>query len=554
MRKLLSLLLSAAIASAILIPLKGTNVNAATSSFSGVCHVQDYGDTQGRWDASSGTLTLGTRGQSKRVEQVTINFNNNTGYEGGIEYRVHVQNIGWMQWVKGGQAAGTRGQALRLEGIEIRLTGEIANHYSISYAVHIQDYGDAQGFVRDGALAGTTGESKRLEEVRVKLVPLDTSSSIGVSYRVQRQDYGWEAAWAANGQSSGTTGQSKRLEAIEIHLTGAKYSGGITYRTHVQNIGWESSWANNGELAGTVGQSLRLEAIQIKLTGEIANHYDVYYRVHTQNLGWLDWAKNGDMAGTAGKSYRLEAIQIKLVAKNAPAPGPTALSFVDQAATQRCLNAYNQALADYNNAGLKWLDETSVACGGQTVEYYIDAASRAGLTSGDLSIYTKFTTPDAIRRSISFIEECNSLRAAEGRSALVIDPRLMAATVASTTVSCYTLNHTFINYAWSHMDVPSNGENLAWGYSDPFTGWYYNEKSSNGGHYRNIIATGFSATGFATATGLSGVRYRTAFGQDFGTATSSCMTPDQYRNAFEAYIAEKQTAVDTALANYNKVR
>jgi hypothetical protein len=38
-----------------------------------------------------------------------------------LEYRVHVQNIGWQEWKKLGQMAGTTGQSLRLEAIEFRL-------------------------------------------------------------------------------------------------------------------------------------------------------------------------------------------------------------------------------------------------------------------------------------------------------------------------------------------------------------------------------------------------------------------------------------------------
>ncbi len=34
-----------------------------------------------------------------------------------ISYSGHVQNIGWMNSVKGGQTAGTTGRALRLEAI-----------------------------------------------------------------------------------------------------------------------------------------------------------------------------------------------------------------------------------------------------------------------------------------------------------------------------------------------------------------------------------------------------------------------------------------------------
>lgn len=293
---------------------------------SGVAHVQDYGDTSATFDGT--TLKLGTTGQSKRVEAITIYFDNNTGYSGTLQYRVHVQDIGWMDWVDAGQMAGTSGLAKRLEGIEMQLTGDLANYYSIQYSVHIQDYGDSQGWVCDGTLAGTTGESKRLEEVRVKLVPRSSSNTTSVKYRVHVQDFGWESSWATDGSMSGTSGQSKRLEGIEIFLSGAQYSGGITYRTHIQDIGWETEWKSNGEMSGTQGQAKRLEAIQIMLTGDMANYYDVYYRVHAQNYGWLGWAKNGQSAGTAGFGYRLEAIEIVLVSKGGKAPGDTIGAFI----------------------------------------------------------------------------------------------------------------------------------------------------------------------------------------------------------------------------------
>lgn len=317
-QKLLSLLF----AFSLVIGTLGFPVNADSAiTLTGTCHVQDYGDTDGVWDASTGTLTLGTRGQAKRVEAITIYLENNTGLSGTLEYRVHVQDIGWQDYRTAGEMAGTSGQAKRLEGIEMNLTGDLAAAYTVEYAVHIQDYGDAQGFVSDGTLAGTTGESKRLEEVRIRIVPRGQGTSTTVNYRVHRQDYGWESVWKTNGQSSGTVGESKRLEGIEIHLSGNEYSGGIKYRTHVQNIGWESSWSQNGEMSGTQGYSYRLEAIQIELTGDIANYYDVYYRVHAQDYGWLGWAKNGEESGTSGLAKRLEAIQIVLVKKGNPAPG-----------------------------------------------------------------------------------------------------------------------------------------------------------------------------------------------------------------------------------------
>ena len=50
---------------------------AADYCFGGTAHVQYDGDKEAAWDGT--TWTLGTTGQSKRLESVTINFENNTG-------------------------------------------------------------------------------------------------------------------------------------------------------------------------------------------------------------------------------------------------------------------------------------------------------------------------------------------------------------------------------------------------------------------------------------------------------------------------------------------
>ncbi len=290
-------------------------------TLSGTCHVQDMGDCTGTWDDTEGILTLGTRGQSRRLEAITINMDNQTGVDGSLEYRTHVENIGWQDYVSAGTMAGTSGQCLRIEGIEIRLTGDLAALYSVEYQTHIQDYGDSQGYVSDGLLAGTTGQSRRIEELKVRIVPKGAGTSMGVSYHTHIQNIGWETDWKKDGAPSGTTGQSRRLEAIEMFLTGNQYSGSILYHSHVQNVGWESDWASDGEISGSVGKGQRLEAIEITLEGDVANYYDVYYRVHVQNKGWLGWAKNGETAGTTKMSLRLESIQIVLVAKGGSAPG-----------------------------------------------------------------------------------------------------------------------------------------------------------------------------------------------------------------------------------------
>ena len=558
LKKGLSTVLATVIAfSAIsVLALKSAAASACGYTMSGTAHVQDYGDTNAVFDESTGILTLGTRGQAKRVERITVNFTNDSLtdsagnlLDGGLEYRVHVQDIGWMDWVKQGTSAGTAGQSKRLEGLEIKLTGSLAKYYSVQYQVHIQDYGDAQGFVRDGALAGTTGESKRLEEVQIKIVPLGTGS-MSVNYRVHRQDYGWEADYLTNGATSGTTGQAKRLEGIEIYLQGSQYSGGIKYRTHVQDYGWQA-WCYDGEMSGTQGEAKRLEAIQIELTGDLANYYDVYYCVHAQNFGWLDWAKNGEMSGTAGKAYRLEAIQIKLVAKGGAAPGSTALPYIDNEMTEAAAANLAAAKDAYNKAGLEWLNKTSVAAGGLTVEYYLDRAKSDGLVNAsDLDCYTIIASTENIYKSIAFIEECNQLRAGEGKSELLIDPKLMAVSVASAAISSKTKGHVMFQAGYVNL-----GENLAWGYSDPFVGWYTNEKSYGGGHYKNIINGGYKTTGFACGYGNYSngpFMYGSVEEQCFGsTVTSYCMTASEYRKSLDAYMSGVTADLNKAQAIYD---
>ena len=63
------------------------------------------------------------------------------GYGIGIEYRTHVQSIGWQGWKHDGQLSGTSGQSKRLEAIQIRLTGNNADLYDVYYRVHAQTYG-----------------------------------------------------------------------------------------------------------------------------------------------------------------------------------------------------------------------------------------------------------------------------------------------------------------------------------------------------------------------------------------------------------------------------
>lgn len=111
----------------------------------------------------------GTEGKSLRLEAIKLALVN-PSYTGNIEYKTHIQNIGWEnEWHKNDETSGTEGKSLRLEAIQIRLTGLIANYYDIYYRVHVENIG-WMNWVKNGEIAGTEGRSLRLESIQIKLV------------------------------------------------------------------------------------------------------------------------------------------------------------------------------------------------------------------------------------------------------------------------------------------------------------------------------------------------------------------------------------------------
>lgn len=131
-------------------------------------HVQNVGDVFGVHNGG----TLGTVGQSLRIEGLNIKLNNEAKelVKGDIEYAVHVQDYGWMDWEKNGEFAGTRGESKRIEAIRIRLTGELEKHYNVYYRTHVQNLGWL-GWASNGQYAGSAKMSYRMEAVEIKLVP-----------------------------------------------------------------------------------------------------------------------------------------------------------------------------------------------------------------------------------------------------------------------------------------------------------------------------------------------------------------------------------------------
>ena len=126
-------------------------------------HRQTYG-WESAWSKRDGAQS-GTTGRSKRLEGIRIKLASKP-VSGGIQYRTHVQKVGWQGWKKNGAMSGTSGKALRLEAIQIKLTGNMAKRYDVWYRVHAQHFG-WMGWAKNGAKSGTAGYAYRLESIQI---------------------------------------------------------------------------------------------------------------------------------------------------------------------------------------------------------------------------------------------------------------------------------------------------------------------------------------------------------------------------------------------------
>ena len=124
----------------------------------------------------------------------------------------------------------------------------------IQYKAHIQDIGWTE-WKTTGEIIGTEGQDKRIEAII-----LQGKNGLDLSYRVHIEDIGW-TNWVGNGQEAGTTGQSKRIEAIEI-----KSNKILEVQEHIQNVGWMPTSKGTNIRIGTEGKSLRIEAFKMYIS------------------------------------------------------------------------------------------------------------------------------------------------------------------------------------------------------------------------------------------------------------------------------------------------
>lgn len=172
------------------------------------------------------------------------------------------------------------------------------------------------------------------------------------------------------------------------------------------------------------------------------------------------------------------------------------------------------------------------------------------------------------------LDTCNNYRKtddnfteANNRVAMKLSPELVVSATASAMVSRNQVAH--VMYQTSDSAISKNNfpgashsaENLSWGSSNPFNGWYVKEKKrfdnkEEGvtGHYTNIMED----YGTAPMTGI-GISYgSTEYGvthcQRFANrAVGKTYTSQEWRNAVNSFASDAKVKLDQATATKEKI-
>jgi hypothetical protein len=150
-----------------------------------------------------------------RLPNTSCGSNGGLLYE-GIEYRSHVQNLGWLPRVRNDDISGTVGLGLRVEAMNIRLV-HVVPDLGVCYSAHVAGMGWQPEVCNDG-LAGTTGQSRAVEAVRIRLV--NAAPDCSVTYQAHVAGIGWLNP-VSNNAVAGTTGESRQLEALKVRVSPA---------------------------------------------------------------------------------------------------------------------------------------------------------------------------------------------------------------------------------------------------------------------------------------------------------------------------------------------
>ena len=172
------------------------------------------------------------------------------------------------------------------------------------------------------------------------------------------------------------------------------------------------------------------------------------------------------------------------------------------------------------------------------------------------------------------LDTCNNYRKtddnfteANNRVAMKLSPELVVSVTASAMVSRNQVAH--VMYQTSDSAISKNNfpgashsaENLSWGSSNPFNGWYtekkkaYDSKEKSGtGHYTNITEDYGAAPMTGIGISYGSEEYRVSYCQRFANrAVGKTYTSQEWRNAVNSFASDAKAKLDQAKATKEKI-
>ncbi|MDA3768630.1 Rib/alpha-like domain-containing protein [Lactobacillus delbrueckii] len=226
--------------------------------------------------------------------------------------------------------------------------------------------------------------------------------------------------------------------------------------------------------------------------------------------------------------------------------------------------SYDEAASAYEAAGYDFIMSKA------TPNFYQDSKNEmatvselTGYVSGLDASVKSFLSTSNLKKDVTLIKELNDLRASDNNfsnhNALGVDYDLMIYASIAGFISDSTKNHTYFRNAPTEV-YASRAENLAWGYSDPLTGWYTEEKaiydahgSGVTGHYTNCMGD-YEYVGLVLdqSTGTSAAD----FGREKILTSESGMqvSVEEFEAALNSYVASYESTMNTAKAAYEQTK
>ena len=122
---------------------------------------------KGAWQnpVSAGEVS-GTTGKGVSITGFSAKINSFVA--GGINYQLHLSNVGWTSGESSGDQLSSATESNPVEAIKVSLSGDLATYFDVWYRVHVENVGWL-GWTKNGAVAGSTGYGAHVQAVQVRI-------------------------------------------------------------------------------------------------------------------------------------------------------------------------------------------------------------------------------------------------------------------------------------------------------------------------------------------------------------------------------------------------